>query len=152
MEFKLNLPSYEVKLREENLQKQIFDPIRRKYVALTPEEWVRQHFINYLTIHKGFSKGLLSIEHLVNVNNMPQRADIVAYNRNGQALLIVECKAPSVQLTKEVYEQAARYNLSLKAEFLVVTNGLNHFCSRIDLANFTFTPLKEIPPFIEITA
>ena len=146
----INLPSYNAKVRLYNGVKQIFDPIRQKFVALTPEEWVRQHFINYLTADKEYPAGLISVEMLVDVNGMPQRADIVIYNRNSHPVMIVECKAPTVKLTNNAYLQAARYNLALKAHLLVVTNGISHFCSRIDLERKRFTPLSDIPLYQDI--
>ncbi len=146
----INLPSYDAKVRLYDGQQQIFDPVRQKYVALTPEEWVRQHFINYLTTEKKYPTGLISVEMLVEINGMQQRADIVVYGRNSQPAMIVECKAPSVKLTNKAYSQAARYNLALRAQILVVTNGISHFCSRIDLEHKSFTPLSDIPFYSEI--
>ena len=146
----INLPSYNAKVRLQAGQKQIFDSIRQKYVALTPEEWVRQHFINYLTSEKGYPSGLISVEMPVEINGMQQRADIVIYDRKQQPAMIVECKAPTVKLTDKAYSQAARYNLVLKAPILVVTNGTSHFCSRIDLEHKKFTPLSDIPFYSEI--
>ncbi len=121
--------------------------VRKKYVALTPEEWVRQHFINYLVTYKAYPVGLLAIEHPIMLNSMQQRVDIVAFNRRGEPLLVVECKAPGVNLTRETYAQAARYNLTLNANYLVVTNGLSHFCSKIDLVNKSFEAMAEVPSF-----
>ncbi|NHB69565.1 type I restriction enzyme HsdR N-terminal domain-containing protein [Perlabentimonas gracilis] len=150
MEHQLNLPFFDVKTRTLNGQKQIFDIIRKKFVALTPEEWVRQHFINYLVEKKQYPIGLISVEMPVMINGMPQRADIVVYNRMAKPVVVVECKAPTVILSNSTYTQAARYNLVLKAQLLVVTNGVSHFCSRIDLEKRSFTPLLEIPSFGEI--
>ncbi|MFP4555743.1 MAG: type I restriction enzyme HsdR N-terminal domain-containing protein [Bacteroidales bacterium] len=147
MNTQINLPAYEIKIRKEGEIKQIFDPIRKKYVALTPEEWVRQHFINLLVTYKKYPRGLLAIEHPVKVNNMQQRVDIVAFNKQGKPMLIVECKAPDIQLTRKTYEQAARYNLTLKANYLVVTNGITHLCSRIDNESKKFYPLQDIPEY-----
>ncbi len=151
MNTRINLPAYEMKIREEGNTKQIFDPIRKKYVALTPEEWVRQHFINLLVTHKNYPMGLLAVEHPVKVNNMQQRVDIVAFNKQGKPMLVVECKAPEVKLTRETYAQAARYNLSLKANYLVVTNGVTHFCSKIDNESKKFYPLTDIPQYGQLS-
>ena len=148
---KLNLPEYEMKVRVENSQKQVFDPVRKKYVALTPEEYVRQHVINYLINHKGFPSGLLSVEQLVTLNTMQQRADIIAYKKNGNPLLVVECKSFSVEITKKSFEQAARYNLTLKAPYLVVSNGLAHYCFKINLEEETFVLLGEFPDYQSIS-
>lgn len=150
MNYALNLPVFDVKTRTMNGQKQIFDTIRKKFVALTPEEWVRQHFINYLVVSKGYPAGLISVEMAVQITNMQQRADIVVYNRQAHPIMVVECKAPSVPLTNATYTQAARYNLVLKAPLLVVTNGITHFCSKIDLKGKVFSPLKDVPSFVEV--
>lgn len=149
MQLPINLPQFSIKTRQVGGQTQVFDSIRKRYVALTPEEWVRQHFLNYLTKHKAYPAGLISVELPVTINGLQQRADIVVFNRKGLSLMVVECKAPSVQITNETYAQAARYNLSLQAPLLVVTNGLNHFCSQIDLANRSFTSIQEIPAYDE---
>lgn len=150
MEHQLNLPVFDIKTRTLNGQKQVFDIIRKKFVALTPEEWVRQHFINYLVEHKQYPIGLISVEMPVMINRMPQRADIVVYNRKAKPVVVVECKAPTVTLSNSTYTQAARYNLVLKAQVLVVTNGVSHFCSKIDLVKKSFSPLTEIPNFVEV--
>jgi hypothetical protein len=147
MDTPINLPDFNIKIRTEGDQQQVFDSIRRKFVALTPEERVRQYFINYLVSYKSFPAGLLAVEQLVMVNNMQQRVDIVAFNRKGEPLMVVECKAPSVKLTHDTYAQAARYNLTLKANYLVVTNGVNHFCSRADLVSKKFFSLPEVPDY-----
>ncbi|HNS30782.1 MAG TPA: type I restriction enzyme HsdR N-terminal domain-containing protein, partial [Tenuifilaceae bacterium] len=132
MDTELNLPPFEALIKEKEGQSVIFDTIRRKYVALTPEEWVRQHFINFLIAYKGFPKGLMAVEQKVTINGMPQRVDIVAYNRKGKPILVVECKAPDVKLTQATIGQAARYNLQLQAGYLIITNGKKHFCCRIN--------------------
>ena len=151
MDVKLNFPLFEMKLKTENGQTKIFDTIRKKYVVLTPEELVRQHVINFLVSVKGFPTGLLGVEQKVTVNSLPQRADIIAYNKQGEALLVVECKSYTTELTQQVYAQAARYNISLKAPFLMVTNGIKHFCSKIDFDKKVSYPLETVPKFEEIS-
>jgi hypothetical protein len=148
MESFINFKAYSPKIRAVSSQQQVFDPIRQKWVALTPEEWVRQHFINYLVDIKGYSAGLLAIEHPIVLNGMQQRVDIVVFNRSAVPIMVVECKAPSVTLTRETYEQAARYNLKLRAMYLVVTNGISYFCSKIE--GNKFFPLSDIPTLSEI--
>lgn len=143
----LNLPAFNVQTRIFEGQTQIFDSIRRKYVALTPEEWVRQHFINFLVTDRGYSAGLLAIEHQVDVSGMLQRADIVAHNRTGSPIMVVECKATNVEIGNSTFFQAARYNLSLKADYLAITNGLKHYCCKVDLESKQFEFLQEIPHF-----
>ncbi len=150
MQVELNLPHFEIKTRISDGQRQVFDIIRKKYVILTPEEWVRQHFINYLITSKGYPAGLISVEMPVQINGMQQRADIVVHNKQGEPTLIVECKAPSVKLSNATYTQAARYNLMLRANMLVVTNGIQHFCSKIDLENKRFIPQANIPSYKEV--
>lgn len=147
MDLRLNLPTFGINTRIENGQRQVFDVIRKRFVALTPEEWVRQHFVNYLREYKGYPSGLLSIEYPVLVNGMQQRADIVAFKRDGSPLVVIECKAPSVVINNDTYAQAARYNLSIKAPILMVTNGVIHFCSLIDLESKTFKSILEIPSY-----
>ena len=144
---KLTLPEFPIKTRVFGELQHVFDPIRRKYVALTPEEWVRQHFINYLIEYKNYPAGLLAVEHPVMVNKMQQRVDIAAFSRDGSPLLVVECKAPEVKLSHSVFEQASRYNLTLRAPLLAVTNGIKHFCSRVNLEQQSFTMLRELPDY-----
>lgn len=151
MQQKLNLPPFEIRIQSVEGQYQVFDTIRKKFVALTPEEWVRQHFVNYLVIHRGYPAGLIAIEMPVNINGMIQRADIVAHSTAGEPILIVECKAPSVAVGGDTYAQAARYNLALRAKYLVVTNGLQHYCSEVNLEEKTFKHLQEIPHFADIS-
>ncbi|HPX07691.1 MAG TPA: type I restriction enzyme HsdR N-terminal domain-containing protein [Tenuifilaceae bacterium] len=150
MDTELNLPPFEALIKEKEGQSVIFDTIRRKYVALTPEEWVRQHFINFLIAYKGFPNGLMAVEQKVTINRMSQRVDIVAYNRKGKPILVVECKVPDVKLTQATIGQAARYNLQLQAGYLIITNGKKHFCCRINLQNSEYEVLQRIPDYQEL--
>jgi hypothetical protein len=127
----LNLPQYPHKIRTDGQSKQIFDGLRRKYVALTPEEWVRQHFIQYLIIEKKYPASYMSVEKSLKVNTLQKRTDIVIHDKTGKPWMIVECKSPDVEISEETFYQAGRYNLKLKVTFLVLTNGLQHFCLRI---------------------
>jgi len=147
---KLNLPEYKVKTRVTDGQQQIFDEIRRKYVALIPEEWVRQHFINYLVNDRKYPKGLLAVEHPLLINDVSHRADIVAFNSDGKPLVVVECKAPDVAINQAVIQQISRYNILLKAPILILTNGLIHFCVKIDFEKSNSQPLSSIPSFQEL--
>jgi hypothetical protein len=147
---KLKLPEFDSKVRIVENQQQIFDVIRRKYVLLTPEEWVRQHFINYLINHCLYPKSLMAIEKKVIVNGASQRADIVVYSRNGQPLMVVECKAPDVELSNSTFAQAARYNLILGAKYLVITNGNKHFCCKVNLQTGAFSLHNGIPNYKEL--
>jgi hypothetical protein len=148
---RLNLPSYDFKIIEdENNKLQILDELRRKYVRLTPEEWVRQNFIKYIIEDREFPKGLIAIEMAVDISKNKNRCDVVCFNKEGKAVLIIECKAPKVKITKEVFDQAARYNMNLKTQYVIMTNGLNHYCCKVDYDKRSVTYLKEIPKFKEI--
>ena len=143
----LNLPSYSPKLRSSEQRTQIFDSVRKKYVALTPEEWVRQHFIHYLITEKQFPASLMAIETGLKYNRLQKRSDVVVYNNLGKPFLIVECKAPEVKITQETFDQITRYNYSLRVKYLVVTNGMNHFCCEMDYEKRSYSFLKEIPEY-----
>jgi len=144
---KLNLPEFDIRIRNVNGQKQVFDIIRNKYVALIPEEWVRQYFINFLLVEKKIPRGLISVEHPLTLNSVNHRADIVAFSRNGIPLLVVECKSPDIQINQSVIQQVSRYNLLLKAPYLILTNGLIHFCIKIDFSSNTTITLDYIPTY-----
>ena len=146
----LNLPGFAPKVTEKDGKRTIFDPVRRKYVALTPEEWVRQHFVNYLISFKNYPKELLANEVLVKLNGTSKRCDTVAYNRFLAPLVIVEYKAPTVSITNAVFDQIARYNMVLHVEYLIVSNGLNHYCCNIDYNNQTYVFLNGIPGYDEL--
>ena len=145
---KLNLPSADLKIKLVGESMQVFDQVRKKYFILTPEEWVRQNFIVYLNIHKGYPLGLMKVEKKLLYNGMLNRADIILYNTNGEPNMIVECKSPEVNVNQQTFNQVSRYNSQLKVKFLVVTNGLKHFCCKI---NYNFNKiefLNKIPFYI----
>lgn len=144
---KLNLPSYNFNIKLEGQRKLIFDSIRKKYVVLTPEEWVRQNFISYLVETKNYPRGLIAVEKKVDVNRMPQRSDIVLYNNRAIPVMIVECKASSVKISQDTFNQIARYNMKLQVQYLVVTNGLNHYCCEINYETNSFNFIQEIPDY-----
>ena len=146
----LNLPTYLFNIKSEGGRKFILDTIRRKYVALTPEEWVRQNFIRYLTEEKSYPPSLLSIEAGFALYKVSKRTDILIHNRQGQPVVIVECKAPEVEITRTVFDQIIRYNLSYKTNYLMVTNGLRHLCCRLEHGSGGVSFLKEIPNFEEV--
>jgi hypothetical protein len=143
----LNLPTFAAKVKEKDGKPVIFDPVRRKFVALTPEEWVRQHFVNYLICDKGYPGELLANEVSLKLNGTTKRCDTVAYDRFLSPLMIVEYKAPQVEITSAVFDQIARYNMVLHVQYLTVSNGVNHFCCKIDYENLTYSFLKEIPTY-----
>lgn len=143
----LNLPSFEAKVKEKDGKRVIFDPVRRKFVALTPEEWVRQHFVNYLIHHKGYPQELLANEVPLKLNGTSKRCDTVLYDRYLTPLMIVEYKSPFVEITRAVFDQITRYNMALHVRYLVISNGICHFCCKIDYENLTYSFLKEIPEY-----
>lgn len=141
----LNLPKYEFRIRSENGKQQIFDTIRKKFVALTPEEWVRQNFAQYLVQEKKYPASLIAVEMKVAYNRKPQRGDIIIYDKTAKPHTVVECKAPGVNITQEVFYQAARYNSQLMAKYIIVTNGLQHYCCQMDYQDGQHQFLQEVP-------
>ncbi|PIQ15602.1 MAG: restriction endonuclease subunit R [Flavobacteriales bacterium CG18_big_fil_WC_8_21_14_2_50_32_9] len=148
--YSLNLPDYPHKIKQENNKAYIFDFIRKKYLVLTPEEWVRQHFVHYLITLKKFPSSLIVIEKGLKLNEMQKRADVLVYNKNGNPLVLVECKAATVKITQETFNQIARYNMVFHVPYLIVTNGLQHYCCKIDFNNQSFAFLDDIPMFDEM--
>lgn len=146
MEF-LNLPQFDLKIRETNSTKEVFDIVRRKWIKLTPEEWVRQHVINYLISEKKYPKSLIAVEMPIKLNGMNRRCDVVVYSRQRNPFLIVECKAYNVKITQKVIEQIANYNLTLKAPYLLITNGLVHYYYNIIFEKNIINALTEIPNY-----
>lgn len=143
----LNFPSYNLRTRSINGREEIFDPARRKFVTLTPEEWVRQHVIAYLTGEKGYPVSLIGVEKKLLLNKQPKRFDLVIFSRNGDPFLLVECKAPGIEITENAFDQAARYNMLLKATYFLITNGLEHFPCRLDYSNKQYIFIQEIPSY-----
>lgn len=148
---KLNLPPAELKIKESEGMTKVLDPYRKRYVKLTPEEYVRQMFLRYMTNQLNYPIGLTAVEHEVVINTLKQRADIVVYDREAKPLIIVECKAPHIEITQTVFNQALRYNTRLGVRYIVLTNGLNHYCAEISReggktkAKF----MKEIPRWVD---
>ncbi len=144
----LNFPEYEFRLRKNGSRPEIFDPVRKTWVRLSPEEWVRAHCIAYF--HQGLQVplSLISVEKKLVVHGFERRYDILIYNRKTRPVLLVECKAPSVQLGNPVLEQACVYNLRLRVEYLFLTNGFQHFCARMNLTENTFSRVEELLPEI----
>ena len=146
----LNLPLAALKTKLVEGTTQVFDQVRKKYLVLTPEEWVRQHFIHYLNQEKNYPLGLMEVEKMVKYNGMQTRADIVLYAADGNPNMIVECKAPNVKITQDAFSQIAKYNFKLQVPFLVVTNGIQHFCCQMDYENNSIKFIEEIPIFYNI--
>jgi type I site-specific restriction endonuclease len=144
---KLNLPNYKFRFKSNENKTLIFDNLRKKYMVLTPEEWVRQHFVQFLIEEKKYPISLIALEKQLTLNNRKKRTDILVFNKEGSPDIIVECKAPKIKITQATFDQIARYNLKLKANFLVVTNGLDHFYCKMDFEKETYIFLKEIPDY-----
>ncbi len=145
--FSLNLPQYETKIVENGNKRTIFDILRHCYVALTPEEWVRQHFVHFLADYKGYPTSLMANEVSLTLNNTKRRCDTVVYNKNLKPCMIIEYKAPTVKIDKNVFTQIYRYNLVLRVDYLVVSNGLQHYCCKMDYKNNTFQFQTELPDY-----
>ena len=146
----LNLPSYEVKVKKSEKSAQIWDRLRNKYIALTPEEWVRQHFINYLLTEKKYPQSLIVNEKQITLNNRLRRCDTIIYDRTLLPLVIIEYKSPEVRITQDVFDQIVRYNMALKVKYLIVSNGLQHYCCLMDYNNQTYHYMEEIPSYKEL--
>jgi len=146
----INLPNYPKKISRHDGKTVIYDVTRRKNVALTPEEWVRQHFVNYLITEKNYPKERIANEVTVSLNGMSRRCDTVVYNQFLEPIVIVEYKASSVPITQDVFEQITRYNYCLHVKILIVTNGLEHYCCRMDYEAESYAFLQEIPGYEEI--
>ena len=143
----LNLPAFETKIINQNGKNSIFDILRKRYIALTPEEWVRQHFVHYLVTHKGYPQALMANEVNLKLNNTTKRCDTVLYNRDLSAKMIIEYKAPHIEITQAVFNQITRYNMVLKVDYLIVSNGMQHYCCRIDYKDQSYSFLKDIPEY-----
>ena len=143
----LNLPTYSFKIKSKENILYIFDILRKKNVVLTPEEWVRQNYIQFLISEKKYPKSLIAIEKQLKVNNLIKRTDILIFDKNGLPNIIVECKSPKVKITQDVFDQIARYNLKLQAKYLIVTNGIQHFYCQMDHQQMKYDFLKEIPNY-----
>lgn len=144
---RLNLPPYEIKTRHKDGKTFILDVLRRKFTALTPEEWVRQHFIHYLIEHKGYPIALLANEVELSVGDKKLRCDSILYSRQLKPRMIIEYKAPTIAITQKTFDQIFAYNTLLHAEYLVVSNGINHYCCKIDYANRSYAFLTDIPEY-----
>ncbi|WP_053991241.1 type I restriction enzyme HsdR N-terminal domain-containing protein [Mangrovimonas sp. TPBH4] len=143
----LNFPKFSFRFKSSENKISIFDEIRKKFIILQPEEWVRQHCVHYLMQVKNYPKSLINVEKELTVNNLKKRYDIVVFNTDGSIHLIVECKAPSVPISQATFDQIARYNLTLDASFLMVTNGINHYYCQMDFEAERYTFLRELPSY-----
>ena len=148
--FQINLPEFNTNIKQIDGRTQIFDILRRRYVTLTPEEWVRQHFIHFLIEHKGFPASLLANEVSLTVGSQWRRCDSVLYYKDLRPRIIIEYKAPTVAVTQKVFEQISTYNTVLHVPYLIVSNGLVHFCCKLDYVQKKITFLNSIPAFDEL--
>lgn len=146
----LNLPGVELRIRDRDGKHEVFDPVRKKHVSLSAEEWVRQHFLHFLINQKRVPPSLIAVETSIKYNRLSKRCDVVVYNRSGQPVLIVECKAPEIEISQDVFHQVAMYNMTLKVRYLVVTNGLDHYTCVVDHEKGSFHFLKDVPDFDEM--
>ena len=141
---KLNFPNFEFKLKNRDNKSFIFDIIRKKFILLTPEEWVRQHVVSYLINH-GVSKNHIGVEKKIIVNKLTKRFDVVVFKRDGSVKLLVECKAPNIRIDQKVFDQTSIYNMNLNSEFVMTTNGLVHYFFKIDNSSKTYNFIKDFP-------
>jgi hypothetical protein len=146
----MNVPSYDVKLRGTREKPEIFDFLRKRYVTLTPEEWVRQHFTHWLVEHKGYPQTLLGNEIELRVGEKRLRCDSILYGKAMQPRMIIEYKAPSIAITQKVFQQISTYNLLLHVDYLVVSNGLQHYCCRMDYERGQYEFLQEVPEYASL--
>ena len=146
----LNLPKTELKVISKDGKQQVFDVLRRRFVVLTPEEWVRQQFVHFLIRHKGYPAECIGNEVSITLGATKKRCDTVIYGSHAEPLMVIEYKSPSVEITQKVFEQICRYNIKMKVEWLVVSNGLQHYCTRIDYENGTYQFVEDIPAFTSI--
>lgn len=145
--YSLNLPTFDAKIRKTGVGIEIFDPLRRKYVSLTPEEWVRQHFVHYLVSEKGYPASLMVNETAIKLNSLTKRCDTVVYNQQLEPLVICEYKKPDIEITQQVFDQIVRYNIVLKVRYLIVSNGMTHYCCKMNYEDMSFEYLQEIPQY-----
>jgi len=143
----LNFPKFSFRFKNSENKISIFDVIRKRFVILQPEEWVRQHCVHYLIENKGYPKSLINVEKELTVNKMRKRYDIVVFNSDGSIYLIVECKSPKIVINQSTFDQIAQYNLSLNASYLMITNGLNHYYCQMDFNEEKYNFLKDIPEY-----
>ena len=144
---KLNFPTYSFRFKNSENKVSIFDEIRKKFILLTPEEWVRQHVVQFLLQDKKYPKSYINVEKLIKINDLSKRYDVVVFQPNGEIFLLIECKAPEVAISQQTFDQIARYNLVLKAKYLMVTNGLNHYFCQMDFENEKYVFLRELPEY-----
>lgn len=147
---KLNFPDFSFRFKNSENKVLVFDEIRKKFIVLTPEEWVRIHVVQFLMIEKNYPKSLINVEKVIKINGLIKRYDVVVFQPDGSIFLVVECKQPNVPISQTVFDQIARYNLTLKAEYLMVTNGLNHYFCQMDFEKESYLFLNDVPNYNSI--
>ena len=143
----LHFPNYNFRFKNNENKVSIFDEIRKKFIILTPEEWVRQHVVQFLMLEKKYPKSLINVEKVLKINDLRKRYDVVVFNPDGSIHILVECKAPEIKISQNTFDQIARYNLTLKATYLMVTNGLNHYFCQMDFENEKYHFLQDLPEY-----
>jgi hypothetical protein len=143
----LNFYSYSFRFKNSENKVSIFDAIRKKFIILTPEEWVRQHVVQFLITEKKYPKSLINVEKVLKVNGLRKRYDVVVYNSDGSIFILIECKAPDINICQSTFDQIARYNMTLKSDYLMLTNGLNHYFCQMDFENEKYQFLHELPTY-----
>jgi hypothetical protein len=146
----LNFPEYQFRMMFSGGKQQIFDIVRKRFVTLTPEEWVRQHVLHHLAAENAVPLSLIGVEVNLKLNSLVKRADIVVYSRSGRPLMLVECKAPGVAVSQQIFDQAARYDMIFHVNFMLITNGLSHYCCKFNIAENSYLFLPDIPSYDEM--
>ena len=144
---KLNFQLYNFRFKNNENKVSIFDEIRKKFIILTPEEWVRQHVVQFLLEEKKYSKSLVNVEKVLKINGLRKRYDVLVFNSDGSIFILIECKAPEIKIAQATFDQIARYNMTMNAQFLMVTNGLNHYFCQMDYENEKYTFLENLPNY-----
>jgi len=146
----LNLPEYNFRIKKIDEKLLIFDSQRRRYVSLTPEEWVRQHFLRFLIEEKGYPAAYLAVEKQLSMNGMKKRCDAILYNEQALPILIIELKAPNVPITQTTFDQVAVYNAKLKVDYFMISNGIEHYCCKVDNLNSKYKFFPELPDYSKL--
>lgn len=144
---KLNFYSYSFRFKNSENKVSIFDEIRKKFIILTPEEWVRQHVVQFLLEEKNYPKSHINVEKVLKVNGLRKRYDVVVYKPDGSIYILIECKAPEIKIAQATFDQIARYNMTMDAQFLMVTNGLDHYFCQMDFENEKYQFLADLPNY-----
>jgi hypothetical protein len=146
----LNLPTYSLKIKSDNGLDYVYDQFRRKYVRLSPEEWVRQNFAHYLVSERSYPSSRMMLEKSLRINKMSKRCDILVCNDSGEPIVMIECKSPDIKIGQKTFEQVSVYNIAFHVQYLIITNGLQHFCCSVDFEKMSVNLLNDIPDYEKI--